>query len=139
MEGRVMKKVQSMAGYVAEQVAQELAAAGTLVDLEELTTAIGDEISRQLCQRELSRRGELASKLDRCECPKCGAICPFEEIEPVVLHGLRGEIVYNQPRYYCRHCRRSFFPSGEPIGIGGAGYGDAAGYAEDGVGGKQPG
>ena len=55
---------------------QELAAAGTLVDLEELTCQIGDEFARQLCESELVNRARKAADVEQCECPGCGSLCP---------------------------------------------------------------
>ncbi len=137
MECRMRARVRAMVEQLAREHQQELAAAGTLVDLEELTAEIGDEFGRQLCENELSSRSERAAKLEQCECPKCGLLCPRGEAEPVVLQGLRGEVAFSQPTYYCSRCRRSFFPSGESFGVAGAEHGDAAGFAEDGMGGQQ--
>ncbi len=138
MDANVRAAIQKVVALVKEGCAKEFAAAGTLMDLEELTVAIGDEMARQLCEEELKDRAERASKLEMCECPECGALCPQGELEPSVVQGLRGEIVFNQPGYFCRRCRRSFFPSGGPLGTRGPGHGDALAEAEDGVGGEQP-
>lgn len=126
-----------MAEQLAREHQAELAAAGTLVDLEELTSEIGDEIGRLLCENELVNRGRKATHLKECECPKCGSLCPRGESEPMVLQGLRGEVAFNQPSYYCPRCRRSFFPSGRSFGIGSAEHGDAKALTEDGLGGQQ--
>lgn len=128
-----------MAEQLARDHQQELAAAGTLVDLEELTAEIGDEVGRQLCENELTNRSERAAKLEQCACPQCGTLCPRGDAEPTVLQGLRGEVAFNQPSYYCTRCRRSFFPAGRSFGIAGAKHGDAEDFAEDGLGGQQPG
>lgn len=134
MDGKVRAAIQKAVAMVKEECASDLAAAGTLMDLEGLTVAISDEMARQLCEEELKDRAERAGKLEMCECPECGTLCPQGEREPSVVQGLRGEIVFNQPGYFCRRCRRSFFPSGGAFGIGGPGYGDALAEAEDGVG-----
>jgi len=123
-----------MVEQLAREHQQELAAAGTLVDLEELTAWIGDECGRQLCENELTDRSGRAAKLEQCECPKCGSLCPRGDPEPVVLQGLRGEIAFSQPSYFCPRCRRSFFPSGRSFGIAGAGDGHAEDFAEDDLG-----
>jgi hypothetical protein len=135
MECRIRAKVRAMAEQLAREHQAELAAAGTLVDLEELTAEIGDEIGRQLCENELANRGRKAAAVEQCECPECGSLCPRGETEPVVLQGLRGEVGFNQPSYFCRRCRRSFFPSGRSFGVSGAEHGDGEALAEDGLGG----
>ena len=137
MECRMKSRVKAMVEELAREHQRELAAAGTLVDLEELTCQIGDEFARQLCESELVNRARQAADVEQCECPECGLRCPRGEPEPVVLQGLRGEVGYNQPSYFCRHCRRSFFPSGRADGTFGAEHGYSQDLAEDGLGGQQ--
>ena len=137
MECRMRTRVKAMVEQLAREHQQELAAAGTFVALEELTAGIGDEFGRQLCENELTSRSERAAKLEQCECPKCGLLCLRGEPEPVVLQGLRGEIAFSQPSYFCPPCRRSFFPSGRSFGIAGAGHSHAEDFAEDGLGRQQ--
>jgi len=137
MECLMRTRVKAMVEQLAREHQQELAAAGTFVALEELTAQIGDEFGRQLCENELTSRSERAAKLEQCACPKCGLLCPRGEPEPVVLQGLRGEVGFSQPSYFCRRCRRSFFPAGRSFGIAGAGHGHAEDFAEDGLGGQQ--
>jgi len=137
MECRMRTRVKAMVEQLAREHQQELAAAGTFVALEELTAGIGDEFGRQLCENELTSRSGRAAKLEQCECPKCGLLCPRGEPEPVVLQGLRGEVAFSQPSYFCRHCRRSFFPSGRSFGFAGAGHGHTEDFAEDGLGRQQ--
>lgn len=99
----------------AERHQAELAAAGTLVSLEELTAQIGDSVARELANQELGRRSAAVSAGAPQECPDCGAACSVEpDPEPVILRGLRGELEYTEPRCHCSRCRRDFFPSGGP-------------------------
>ena len=138
MDCRLETKVRTMIEGLAREHQRELEAVGTLVDLEELTCQIGDMVARELTQGELTRRAE-ALDVEEAKCPDCGEPCLRTEPEPVVLDGLRGQLAYSQPSYYCHRCRRSFFPDGGFPGAGGAEHGHAAGVAEDGVVGKQPG
>ena len=69
-------RVKAMVEELASEHQRELAAAGTLVDLEELTCHIGDEFARQLCESELVNRSRQAAAVEQCECPECGALCP---------------------------------------------------------------
>jgi len=139
MECRIRTRVREMVENLAREYQKELAAAGTLVDLEELTAEIGDEFGRQLCENELLDRARRASIAEHCQCPECGSLCPRGEPEPAVLQGLRGQLAFNQPSYFCRRCRRSFFPSGGSPGTAGSEHGDAEDVAEDGLGREQPG
>ena len=139
MERRMRARVREMVENLAREHQRELAAAGTLVALEELTAEIGDEFGRQLCENELLNRARRATNVEQCECPECGLLCPRGEPEPLVLQGLRGEVAFSQPSYFCRRCRRSFFPSGRSFGVACAEHGDAEDVAEDGLGGEQSG
>jgi hypothetical protein len=136
MDYRLEAKLKAMIEGLAREHQQELAEAGTLVDLEELTCRIGDMVTRELTQREVTRRAE-ALDVEEALCPTCGGLCPRGEPEPVVLDGLRGELAYRQPSYFCRRCRRSFFPGGRVSGTGGAEHGHAERLAEDGLVGEQ--
>ena len=124
MECRMRSRVKAMVEELAREHQRELAAAGTLVDLEELTCQIGDEFARQLCESELVHRRRRRPTQEQWECPECGSPCSRGEPEPVVLQGLRGEVGFNQPSYFCRRCRRSFslWP---PAGTFGPEHGDA--------------
>jgi hypothetical protein len=99
----------------AERHQAQLAAAGTLVSLEELTAEMGDAVARELANQELRRRSATVAAAATQACPECGAACSVEpDPEPVLLQGLRGELEYTEPRCHCTRCRRDFFPSGGP-------------------------
>ena len=137
MDCRLEARMRAMVEELAREHQQELAAAGTLVDLEELTCQIGDEVTRLLTEKELVRRGN--EHLDRpAECPDCGRhCCPMPGGEPVVLAGLRGQLAYAQPKHFCDRCRRSFFPAGGPLGPVAAEHGNDEGLAESRLGWRQ--
>ncbi len=137
MECRLESKLTAMGEGLAREHQQEMAAAGTLLDLEELACQIGDMVTRELTQREVLRRAE-ALDADEAECPDCGEACPRGQPEPVVLDGLRGEIAYQQPGFFCRRCRRSFFPASRFLGSAGTRDDHAQRVEEDGLGGQQP-
>ena len=102
-----------MVAALAKSQHEKLAAAGTFVDIEELTAEVGDEVARQLANLELSRRSNARCKQPTHTCPDCGKECRIAaELEPIILQGIRGEIEYQEPRCHCSRCRRDFFPSG---------------------------
>jgi len=136
MDCRLNARIRAMVEDLACEHQKELAEAGTLVDLEELTCEIGDEVARQLCQHELLGRAQEAGKEEIAVCPECGKPCIAGPPEPAILQGLRGELAYNQPSYYCRACRRSFFPDGRIIGSVDTKHRHAERVAEDGLGRK---
>jgi hypothetical protein len=137
MDCRLQARTKAMVEELAREHQQELADAGTLVDLEELTCQIGDEVTRLLTERELVRRGQHVPH-PSAACPDCGQdYLPMAEPDPVVLTGLRGQLAYAQPRHYCDRCRRSFFPSGRTAGPARAEYRHHQGVAKGGVGRSQ--
>jgi hypothetical protein len=123
MDCRLQTRVKTVVEELAREHYAELTAAGTLVDLEELTCQIGDEVTRLLTERELTRRGQ-EDVGKPAECPDCGRSClPDTGGEPVLLTGLRGTLAYTQPKHFCDRCRRSFFPSSRPLGPAAAEHG----------------
>ena len=65
MEGRLAARVKAFAEELAQEHQAELAAAGRLVDLEELTCQIGDAVTRLLWEQELVRRAGAAAGAGR--------------------------------------------------------------------------
>ena len=117
MDCRLQARMKEMVEELAREHHEELAAAGTLVDLETLTCQIGDEFTRLLTEKELVRRGEERGGGGAC-CPDCQREClPDHEPEPTVLKGLRGEVAFAQVKYFCDRCRRSFFPLAAQLGL----------------------
>ena len=116
MDDRMRRRILEFTERLAAEEKDRLGAAGTLVDLELLTAEIGDLVTQQLANRELSRRSEeFTAKGVHC-CPDCGRECPVErEREPLILQGIRGDLEYQEPRCYCPHCRRAFFPGSGSI------------------------
>ncbi len=115
MDDQFRQEVLEVVAALAKSQQEKLAAAGTFVDIEELTAEVGDEVARQLANWELSRRSEALCEHPRHACPDCGKQCSIApDLEPSILQGLRGEIEYAEPRCYCPRCRRNFFPSGRP-------------------------
>ncbi len=121
MDDRIPREVSQFVAGLATSQQEKLAAAGTFIDIEELTAEVGDEVARQLANLELGRRSEALCGQPMHACPDCGKECSIEpDLEPIILQGIRGEIEYGEPRCHCSGCRRDFFPSGRPIGTSAA-------------------
>ncbi len=115
MDDRIRREVSEFVAGLATSQQEKLAAAGTFIEIEELTAEVGDEVARQLANLELSRRSEALCEQPTHACPDCGKECRVEpDLEPIILQGIRGEIEYQEPRCHCSRCRRDFFPSGRP-------------------------
>jgi hypothetical protein len=77
----------------------------------------GRRLSRWLLERHLERDQDCQPAAEQVPCPKCRR--PSErkedqEVRPVTT--LIGDITYGRSKFYCKHCRKSFFPSGLPLG-----------------------
>ena len=55
MDDQFRQEVLEVVAALAKSQQEKLAAAGTFVDIEELTAEVGDEVARQLANWELSR------------------------------------------------------------------------------------
>jgi len=63
--------------------------ARTLLNLEELTTQIGDELTRQLANTDLAERAVATAQVREHVCPNCGQKCPIEtDRELRILQGV---------------------------------------------------
>jgi len=80
----------------------------TFAELEDESIEAGDVLTAAMLQERVAERQP--PKEAAC-CPACkrqGKRCPDE---PRVVETDRGEVSWLEPSYYCRYCRRSFFPS----------------------------
>lgn len=112
MDDRLRRRIREMARQLVAEEKGTFRGAGTLLDLENLTLEMGDELVRQLASTDLTRRSEELAAVSEHPCPECGRTCPVErDREPLILQGRRGEIEYSEPRCHCRSRRRDFFPA----------------------------
>jgi hypothetical protein len=80
----------------------------TFAELEDECIEVGDLFTAELLRERVSERNpETPSAL----CPSCGREGERSPDEPHVLQTDRGEVGWSEPAYYCRVCRKSFFPS----------------------------
>ena len=75
IETQLRDEVAVMAARLAEKFSEQFAAAGKLVDIEELSEQIGDEVTRQLASRELAKRSAESACQSEHDCPTCGRSC----------------------------------------------------------------
>ena len=93
----------------------------TFDELEQESIEVGDLIGSAMLEASVCDGEESPAT---CRCPKCNRLCPLsEEMEPRVLQTDRGEVSWLEAEYFCRRCRRSFFPSDGGIGASGGGHG----------------
>jgi hypothetical protein len=101
--------------YRTEHGQKELLPGTLLVELEDAACEIGDAVSGGMLEAAL-REHAAASEETAC-CPRCRRPGKRNaEPEPRILQTRRGEVGWNEPTYYCRHCRQAFFPSEPRLG-----------------------
>jgi hypothetical protein len=83
----------------------------TFMEIEDRAIEVGDFVT----SLAINHAAEEASDApQQCRCPQCGAVPKGrsdDDDEPIVLQTDRGEVDWLTEGYYCRRCRRSFFPS----------------------------
>jgi len=112
LSARQRDRLRQLAHEVQEIVGGCLHADGrpmTFAELEEECIDAGDFLTATLLQQRVAQRQ--TPEDSRC-CPTCQREgTPATDDEARVLQTDRGEVAWMEPAYYCRSCRRSFFPS----------------------------
>ena len=116
---------QSQAKFYMEQAANLFASADnsdgsfkTFDQIELHANDLGDQFSTMLAQNSIDQ--SVDSNVPAPVCPKCDQPgCQYEEPDPRVIQAARGEVQWNEDEYFCRKCRKSFFPSNRSLGIEG--------------------
>lgn len=91
-----------------------------LAGLEEIAVELQQALLKGFCEAAAQRQSDRLPETQPC--PQCGAECRVEsppdetargkpEPRPMQLRG--GSFDLQEPRCYCRRCRRSFFPSAD--------------------------
>jgi len=113
---------QARAKLYIEQAADLLASAEnpdgsfkTFDQIESHADNLGDHFSTLLKQVSIDR--SVDSPTAAPTCPKCDQPGRLrDEPDPRVIQTSRGEIQWNEEEYFCRKCRKSFFPSDRSLG-----------------------
>lgn len=80
-------------------------------DIEILGDVIGAEIATRFTEGSVREQAECVPEKAR-SCPCCGGGGePRDEDEPRSLLTLTGVVSWNEAQFFCKPCRRSFFPS----------------------------
>lgn len=87
----------------------------TFQQIEDEACEVGDAVAQALMGERLASQALQASqeplRMWAC-CPRCQRPAQQEpEPEPRRLDTRRGPVGWEESKHYCRHCRRSFFPS----------------------------
>lgn len=112
LSARQRQRLTEMSGELQEMFGGCTHADGrpkTFAELEEECIEAADLLSAVTLAL---RAGQRELPEDACCCPECqrpGERLPDEEQR--LLQSDRGDVAWKEPAYFCRRCRRSFFPS----------------------------
>ena len=87
----------------------------TFDQIESSAMEVGLKLARQLMQHEVAV--EESDEAETAPCPRCQRSCP--RCGPIQKRDLlteAGQVEFTRRGYYCKPCRKSFFPSGSGFG-----------------------
>ncbi len=112
LRARVVRVVRE---YQAEH-GQAMLQGQRFAELEEEACQLGDALAAALIEVSLEEQAEgQAAEATAC-CPSCQRPVGSQEPEPRLVQTRRGEVAWQEPTYFCRRCRKSFFPAVENLG-----------------------
>jgi len=79
--------------------------------IEDECCELGDALARELMGQGLDEQAESIAD-GPAECGVCGRDAAEDDLEPKTITSRRGDVLWRERKYYCRHCRKAFFPSG---------------------------
>lgn len=87
--------------------------------MEEIAWAAAQGVNEGTLEQMLAQQAKHYGEEQKC--PECGQLWPVErEPRTLVVRG-GGEVEHDEPKSYCRRCRRDFFPSAGAVGVGSPG------------------
>lgn len=111
-------EIAKLSRELAERQLEELSLEdryGSLFEAAEVQAAeIGDEISRKVMVHHAHLANDQHPPDADCACPQCERPGELKRIRKRMLQTIRGQIKIPEPEYYCKKCRRSFFPTDAP-------------------------
>jgi hypothetical protein len=81
------------------------------IDIEDEACEVADALAQEMMRLMAAQQAEVVNRSGEAYCPSCGREARSGEDEPRSLQTRRGEVGWQEPRYYCGRCRKSFFPS----------------------------
>jgi hypothetical protein len=85
-------------------------------EIEDVGVEIGDAVACAMVSQSLQGQAAQADGNAARVCAVCGRHGHEHEVEPRIVQTRRGETQWQEPKGYCKHCRKAFFPSVEGPG-----------------------
>ncbi len=106
------RRLEAIAGDMQEMLGSNVRADGrakTFDELEDECVAVGDWLTSQVLQGRVAAQGVVDESPCCPDCQRPGERLPDDEVR--ILQTSRGEAAWSEAVWFCRPCRRSFFPS----------------------------
>jgi hypothetical protein len=81
------------------------------MEIEDEACEVADALAQEMMRLLAGQQADVVSGSGDACCPSCGREAGSADAELRSLETRRGEVGWQEPRYYCRRCRKSFFPS----------------------------
>ena len=85
------------------------------IEIEDEACEVADALAREVMRLMVARQAEESPAEPAC-CPSCGRAGRERPPESRKVQTRRGDVGWEEPKFYCLHCRKSFFPSVEGAG-----------------------
>jgi hypothetical protein len=119
----ISRKLQERIRGVAAELRQEVYGDegvprwGTkFTEIEDVGVEIGDALACELIAQSVQGQTLKAEGVGPRECTVCGRRGEKDEVEPRIVRTRRGDAQWLEPKGYCKHCRKAFFPSVPSVG-----------------------
>jgi hypothetical protein len=81
------------------------------IEIEDEACEVADALAQEMMRLIAAQQADVVGSSGDACCPSCGREASSADAESRSLQTRRGEVGWQEPRSYCRHCRKSFFPS----------------------------
>ena len=79
--------------------------------IESQGAQLGDLLAQELGAQMSRKQNEKRLPDSQCACPQCRSPGDLKKLLNREIQTTRGTTELTEPEYYCKKCRRSFFPS----------------------------
>lgn len=110
IEAQILQLSLQLAGEM-EEIPWEGDYGSPFAAVEARAAEIGDRLTREVTAQLARMENEKRPPDLECCCPKCNGPGDQKGHRKRDLQTVRGTIELTEPEYYCKKCRRSFFPS----------------------------
>jgi hypothetical protein len=116
---KLHERIQAFAAELRQEVYGEAGApqwGTTFTEIEDTGVEIGDAVTIAVVGQSLQQHATGGGNIANLACCLCGRRSEQDAVEPRIVRTRRGETQWLEPKGYCKHCRKAFFPAVESLG-----------------------